>query len=921
MKQRLCLLLALLLSCTLYAQRTGMSGVVTDAESGRPLPGVAVTLVGQDITVFTGPSGDFRIGTAAPGQALLTISASGYNGVEQVVNVVKDQIVDLGKIAIRQGQSAYATDDDGLITFDESMIDDDSGTSQTIGNLSGANDDIYARTASYAFGATRFRMRGYDSQYTDVYINGVNFNDPARGRFNYSMLGGMNNSFRNKDIVNGINIANFSFGDIGGATNIVTRASEYAKGARAGVAYTNRNYQYRANISYSSGLLPSGWAYSLGLITRLGDNGPVDGVFYNSIGYYFSVEKVLNSKHSLSLTTFGAPTKRGQSSATYEEVYQLTGNNLYNPNWGYQNGKVRNARVVESFDPTTILSWLYKPKTGTTLTTGLAYRYSRYGSSALNWYNAADPKPDYYRRLPSYFEDSNPATAEYYTQLWEHDVNFRQLDWDSFYRVNYANNWQNENEGTDKGSTYIVENRFSNQNNLFFNSTLNHRLNDQMTLQGGVGLKYTRAEYYKTIKDLLGGQFWLDIDQFSERDFPDNPDIMQNNLNDPNRKVVEGQKFGYNYDIVSVVANAWLQNNINLPHWDIYYGMELGYSNFYRYGYMRNGRAPENSYGKGESHTFNDGGLKAGATWKIDGRNFITANALYETHAPYFGNAYISPRIKDDIIPNLKCEEITSVDLTYKFAYPRLKGRVTGFYTNMANQTETTSFYHDSYQTYVNYIMTGVRKAYKGVEIGLAYKLTPSLTASAVATFAQYQYKNRPTGITSYENGSRADTTQTVYMKNYHVGGTPQQAFNIGLDWTAPNRWFFDVNLSWFDQAYVDPSPIRRTAAAMAFTPEGSTAAEIQKNYEERAHEIAHQDKLNGGFILNASIGKLIYLTRSSSMNINLSLSNILNNRNLQTGGYEQGRFDFTNFNVNKYPNKYYYAQGFNLFLNVGFKF
>ena len=341
MKQRLCLFLALLLSCTVYAQRTGFSGIVTDAESGKPIPGVMIRLIGQDISVFTGPAGDFSITNASPGKDLLSISATGYAPMQQDVNVVKDQITELGKIPLKATDTPYGTDDDGLITFDESQIDDEAGTGQTIGNLSGAQDDVYLSTASYAFGATRFRIRGYDSEYTDVYINGINFNDPARGAFNYSMLGGMNNAFRNKDIISGINVANFAFGDLGGATNIVTRASEYAKGLRGSVAYTNRNYQWRAMMNYSTGLLPSGWAFSVGAITRLGDNGPVDGVFYNSFGYFLAIEKVFNDYHSLSLTTFGAPTQRGQSAATYEEAYQLAGSNLYNPNWGYQGGKKR----------------------------------------------------------------------------------------------------------------------------------------------------------------------------------------------------------------------------------------------------------------------------------------------------------------------------------------------------------------------------------------------------------------------------------------------------------------------------------------------------------------------------------------------------------------------------------------------------
>ena len=291
------------------------------------------------------------------------------------------------------------------------------------------------------------------------------------------------------------------------------------------------------------------------------------------------------------------------------------------------------------------------------------------------------------------------------------------------------------------------------------------------------------------------------------------------------------------------------------------------------------------------------------------------------SQAPHFGVGYISPKIKDNLIPNLKSERILTMDLTYRFAYKKLRGRITGFYTDFYDQTEITSFFHDQAQTYVNYIMTGVRKTFQGIELGIAYQVIPSVTLSFAGTMARYQYKNRPTGITNYENGSLPDMTQKVYMKNFNVGGTPQEAFNVGVNWSAPNLWFFDLNMSWFNRAYVDPSPLRRTDAALSFETVGNTAAEMKSYYETKAKEITHQDKLNGGAVLNASVGKLIYFNRKYSLNINVSCNNILNKRDLQTGGYEQGRVDFTNFNINKYPNKYYYAQGINVFVNVGFKF
>ena len=85
--------------------------------------------------------------------------------------------------------------------------------------------------------------------------------------------------------------------------------------------------------------------------------------------------------------------------------------------------------------------------------------------------------------------------------------------------------------------------------------------------------------------------------------------------------------------------------------------------------------------------------------------------------------------------------------------------------------------------------------------------------------------------------------------------------------------------------------------------------------------DIANQEKLNEALVINMSIGKVIYLNRRASLNINLNLNNLLNNTNIQTGGYQQGRFDYKNFTTTKYPNKYYYAQGFKMFLNLGVRF
>ena len=78
--------------------------------------------------------------------------------------------------------------------------------------------------------------------------------------------------------------------------------------------------------------------------------------------------------------------------------------------------------------------------------------------------------------------------------------------------------------------------------------------------------------------------------------------------------------------------------------------------------------------------------------------------------------------------------------------------------------------------------------------------------------------------------------------------------------------------------------------------------------------------------MVDAAVGKNIILRNKKSFNINLSLDNILNNRKMITGGYEQNRKeikadgcrDTYRFSKNPYL---YYANAFNAYLNIGLSF
>jgi hypothetical protein len=920
MRLKLFLLACIAAILPMVAQTSNLVGVVVNGSTGAPVNGATVTLRTSGAKANTNFSGDFSLNAKTGGSDLLIVVCEGYEAYSREVALI-GKTISLGQIRLNPDniEDEYYGDASDMV-YDEAMLEDEEGNSQGIAALTGANDNLYYNTASYNFGPMYFKFRGYQNQYQSVYLNGIDMNDPIRGNFNFSSLLGMTSrAFRNKTTAVGIDAASFGFGDLGGAVNYNTIADTYAPGFNGSLAYTNSNYMFRGMASYSSGMNKHGWAYTVSAIGRYSKEGVVEGTFYNSAGLFLAIQKALSATHSLTLTAFGGPTQRATASATYQEVYDLVGSNLYNPNWGWQDGKKRASRITETFDPTAMLTWLYKGQK-TTLNTSAAMRWVNYSQSALQYYKANDPNPTYYRYLPSYYE-GNDEQYDLYTNLWRsQDPTTTQINWDNLYQINYLNNVQNEtlSEANKKGSSYILENRHSNQFNAMFNTYVNHRLNDNFSIQAGLSYNYTKGSYFKTVRDLLGGEFWIDVDPFSDRDITIAPDNLQNDLDNPNRRVGKGDRFGYYYNIFYNKAHGWLQNTYTSRHWDVNYGIDLSYTQYYRNGHMRNGRAPENSLGKSKVLGFDNANVKAGATYKLDGRNFFMAHMQYGTRAPLADQVFVAPRVKNTIIDGVESERDFTMDFTYGWNYRRFRGSIAAYYTDMSNVIERTGFYDDRYNTYAIYALSGVRKVNKGVELGMAYKITPSVTATFAGTYARYQYKNNPKGTRSFENGLYADTTQTVYLKNFYAGSVPQTVFNVGIDWSAPKNWFFNINGTWQGDAYVNLSPAYHEELPDLWKTIPNCTEEL---LAAKVAELSTQDKLKDAFSLNISIGKLIYINRKVSMNFNLNINNVLNNKNVVTYAYQQGRIDTSNYDRNAYPNRYTYAQGIKLFLNAGIRF
>ena len=804
--------------------------------------------------------------------------------------------------------------DESAFTFTESQLGEDDDMSQNV-TIVNSNSNIYANEVGYLWSPVRFRYRAFNQKYNDVYINGALMNDAESGQFRYSQVGGLNNQTRSGEYSLPFEANNFSMPSMGGANNYNFRPSAMPIGNKAALSVANRNYTLRGMYSYSSGLNDKGWAVAAALTYRWADRGYVEGTFYNSLSYFLGIEKVTGN-HSISFVTWGNPTERASQGASTDEMYWIANDRYYNPYWGYQNGKKRNSRVINDFAPTALLTWDWKINDDMKLTTSLTGKYSMYKSTKLNYNNSDNPQPDYWKVLPSsYFnvwnEDDNSYRTESAWDAWNNAYNWlslskvnRQIDFDRLYAANVSASQQ----GAD--AMYYIQAKHNNQLDFKLSSTLDMKLDDRQKLVMGMNLGTTKGMHYQTMDDMLGATQFHNINYYALGKYDINSEQVQYDLNNPNAKVGDGDRFGYDYNILVDRADFWTTYSATLSRMHAFVSARVGGTQMQRDGKMRNGLAKDNSYGKSGTARFLDGGGKIGLSFNLGMGNIIQLGAGYELRTPTAYTAFASPEINNDFVANLKNEKVLSAELGYSLNTSWVRANVNAYYSRIKDATEWQCFYFDNANSFSYVSLTGVEKEYYGVEYGLKFKITSAFSIQAVGTVSEAKYANDAN--VRYMLSTSGDYGNDIcHLKGVREASTPLLAQSLTISYSNKG-WFIDLTGNYYDHIYLSPSVYYRYDEICEHDNDGNAI-------------VPDQWEGNGGFMLDASIGKLIRL-KKGQLSINLTLTNILNNRDICTGGYEQSRDNLTSsgnsrgyvFSMN--PKKFY-AYGTNGMLNFTYRF
>ncbi|NOT36086.1 MAG: TonB-dependent receptor [Saprospiraceae bacterium] len=804
-----------------------------------------------------------------------------------------------------------------LSTIQIEGTDDSNNDESEVYSILGSSRNPIQQAIAYEFSIMRYRNRGISNRYDQLGINGFLVNDVTTGQVPYYLISGQNQ-------INKYSENRFSypeqiedFGSAGNSQWADCRLRNYREGLTFNYSLSNRSYTHRLGLHYVKSSANKSLIYMFGANRRWAQEAAFPGTFYDAYGVYAGIQKTFNNKLQLHFISIFAPVVRSKSAPVVNETVELTSNSLYNPNWGYQVGEKRNARMVNTRVPAFLLT-LERKGTRISDTWGVMFAKGKRSNSTIDWTDVRDPRPDYYQFLPSYEENAQVKASK--IQTWKQsDPSVTQLNWDYFYQSNYSNieTIKNINGGIDsirgRRSLYILMDEHADPQDFEAYVRRKIQFSPRKSLLLNLRFENMKIHYYNRMLDLLGGDYFVDYENFIVGD-------QNANTNNRNHIVAKGDQFGRNYEINSSRFTFYQQysHSFRRVDWNVGLEQSLQWNSLQRN--FKNSIFPKQEDDNAGIMKKPNLSLKSNLAYKVNGRNYFLWNFGVSMQNPSAEQIFINPTWRGDRLPVEDQIKIFSTDVSYKYSSPELKFQVNAYASWFMDQILTRRFFLDAGSEddpdselldggFINGFYTNLDEQHIGLEAALQFNISPKLELSLVAQKGEYIYIDRPEYYI-YDQFSTSQGKHLVYLNNFFVAGSPQTAASLGLKYEFVRYGSLRLTANYLADNYVEINPLRRIPEAVDGVERNSTALS----------DIINQEKLKNAIVINASAFKS-WKVKKSYISISLNVGNLLNNKDLLSGGFEQSRFDYDEKNINKFPNKYFHLQGINYFLNLNYSF
>ncbi|WP_373726396.1 TonB-dependent receptor, partial [Bacteroides heparinolyticus] len=787
--------------------QTTVKGQLVDAETGEPLVGAAVMVVGTAQGTVTDIDGYFKQDVTPNGTLLFKYV--GYKDLQKKI-AQKGGTVDLG--AVQMYADAVALNDViitsqaiarktpvAMSTIAPSYIEERIGTAD-FPQILKSSPGVYVSRGGGGFGDSKVNIRGFKSENVAVLVNGAPMNDMEWGGVYWSNWAGLTDVSSNVQYQRGLGASKVSAPSVGGSINIVTKATDAKKGGFASYAVGNDGYN-KVLFSVSSGLTKDGWAFTL-LGGKSWGDGYVQGTEFEGYTYFASLAKRLGDNHQVSLTAFGAPQWHNQRSnydgLTIEgwqqvQKYMQPGEQYrYNPTYGFGKNGERKTSARNKYHKPQIQfnhSWQIDSKSSLNsmlyMSIGDGYGYSGQGTSAYSsaWYGSSDGV------LSTTFRNADGTFA--YDKI------------------------QEMNEQSTSGSQMVMSTSKNLHKWYGLLSTYTKELNDQINFYIGIDARYYIGTHTNEIIDLYNGSYYIDryrknvkaanfagagTDAFNYKKLTVGDVVYR----DYDGHVLQGGVFGqaeYDNDKLTAFVSGSISE---VSQWR--------YDRFYY----------DEAHAKSDKVNKLGFTIKGGANYNLDEHNNVFANVGYISRAPYFsGGAFLSSTVSNAVNKDAVNEKVLSFEVGYGYRSRIFTANLNAYHTIWKDKTMARSFdYTDADgnldRAMVN--MQGVNSTHQGVELEMNYKPATWVNFTGMLSVGDWRWTNNPVGY-FYNSGGQPMTknfkvasgigaedhaTMLVGQKNVMEGGSAQTTAAIGVNLFPMKGLRLSLDWNFYGRNYAD---------------------------------------------------------------------------------------------------------------------
>lgn len=627
---------------------------------------------------------------------------------------------------------------------------------------------VYATRTGGGSGDARVSLRGFKQENVELLLNGVPITSVENGLVYWNNWIGLADATQMIQVQKGLGASKVALNSIGGTINIITKSTEAQKGGSIQHSFTDYG-NHKTTLRLSTGLMENGWALTF-LGSRSTGSGYVDATYVDGYAYFLSASKQFGKNHKLIFTALGNPENHGQRNfmLTQDEVDQH-GIKL-NKEWGTYNGELNNASENFYFKPHFSLNHYWKISDKTFIANSA---YFSYGTGGGKWAES-------FNYGPSVFSFRNSSG---------------QIDWDNIHQAN-ANNTASytlANGNVVTGySNAIQTNYIATHIWTGLLSTIEHQYNDNIKLIGGIHARYFKSKVQEQVRDLLGGDFWIDSYGWSLAGVSGRNQIKR--IGDVTN-VDKGSMVNY--------LNTYGQIEYETDHIHAFAAGSISntwYQREDRYNYIEDTKSEMI-----QKFSYN---FKAGINYNIDELSNVYFNTGYYSKAPYF--KFIFANYTNVPSLNINNEHIFSAELGYGYKTEKTQLKINAYYTNW----QDISFLSYEYiqlqdNTSTRALVTGLNALHKGVELEFYHQISKDLNLGFIASLGNWKWKNDVEADLFNDNNVKVGTTN-VYADGLYVGDAPQTQFGIMANYNFLEHFSVKVDWTYNARLYADFDPSGR---------------------------------------------------------------------------------------------------------------